>query len=805
MWRETKFEQLANSLLVETLMPNDLTATEKRDYNITRLIDPKITDNLSTVSMLYIYTGTPPMGYGTQAPKVAETVNRSYEFNRKTKNKTFYDFDGFPIERLNWVSSDGPFPHNEIHGNFSVKHVSEMTKKFLVKYHKQIDRIVDKTMKNMIETNSDILTKGRQTFDPFFRRSVTSAIAYKRFHEMLKLNTGAKSFSCLEWIQAIMKVFESDRVKATVPTFEIVDGKVFEHHTNQWVEVEKRVPVVKVEEFDEEESKPITLEWVTSFGTYLKHKERGKKDRRAICSANMGLRMFLHIVEYFHLELAKEIEGSTISIGGEEKKAKIITNLSDIRLEGSTPSVVVQGTEDASKWNECLAPACFATMHYFMFNDDVRSQLLLPRSSEMGKLFSKIACALHYLQSRKIVQLGPGPIIRNEEFYRRIEWDRTETYEMNDATAEWYKKIRDRLDPCGFYAQASPGMLMGMLNAASTTLGLLAVNYRTNESKFRTVTMRSSDDSMSLYMANSTKRVKQCIETNRTNLSFIGINLSKEKTIFCREGVGEYTSWHMDGSFVAQFGVETASLRPQGKNPYDDLYSAAKSTSVALSTLTINPLGASARLRLAIDGVKRLWRVKYEPEKRHNVSPNVLLIEDGGENIWNCMNSHLEEISIKERLVSTPEEKLYLDRITNPENPFISDVKEEMQFSKEHGMLVLDTVETPRNVFTYVKRSNRTLAKKSKAQQEKEEKANGEVISIVNRVDPSTLLSYPISNTTISQHLISIISARAEAMNLTDEEIDLVNQAMSKLQKGDTIMSDDDSNVGLGFFEYDSE
>jgi len=60
-----------------------------------------------------------------------------------------------------------------------------------------------------------------------------------------------------------------------------------------------------------------------SFCSSLKHLERGKKARRAIASPSMFLRMMLHIVEDFHLELGKVIEGSTISIGGEAKKVKI--------------------------------------------------------------------------------------------------------------------------------------------------------------------------------------------------------------------------------------------------------------------------------------------------------------------------------------------------------------------------------------------------------------------------------------------------------------------------------------------------
>jgi hypothetical protein len=64
---------------------------------------------------------------------------------------------------------------------------------------------------------------------------------------------------------------------------------------------------------------------------------------------------------------------------------------------------------------------------------------------------------------------------------------------------------------------------MGMLNAGSTTYGLLAENHQMNPEKIKVVTMRSSDNSMSKYLSVSPKRNKDCIETNKRNLEMIGI------------------------------------------------------------------------------------------------------------------------------------------------------------------------------------------------------------------------------------------------------------------------------------------
>lgn len=64
------------------------------------------------------------------------------------------------------------------------------------------------------------------------------------------------------------------------------------------------------------------IKLTTRFASYLKYKERGKKDKKAIASAGMILKMFLYTIEEFHLELAKELPGSTISTGAEKMKKK---------------------------------------------------------------------------------------------------------------------------------------------------------------------------------------------------------------------------------------------------------------------------------------------------------------------------------------------------------------------------------------------------------------------------------------------------------------------------------------------------
>jgi hypothetical protein len=164
------------------------------------------------------------------------------------------------------------------------------------------------------------------------------------------------------------------------------------------------------------------LETTGKFASYMKHKERGKLERRATASANMGLRMFLHIIKEFHLALGKEINGSTISRGGEEKKTKILNNFNAASLTGIQAEYVSQGTEDATKWNECLAPSAYALLHHTFFDDVSRIKLDIPLSNENGKILQKMLSG-NYIMATKTIQLGPGVMISNEKYFRRIQWD----------------------------------------------------------------------------------------------------------------------------------------------------------------------------------------------------------------------------------------------------------------------------------------------------------------------------------------------------------------------------------------------
>lgn len=352
-------------------------------------------------------------------------------------------------------------------------------------------------------------------------------------------NLGNIGSSCLDWLKATIRIFELTSIK--YPTIEEYDykRKIYNRVTKQNnVIMEKRLRKVYKTTASVEETREVMLRLTTRFASYIKHKERGKKDRRAIWSAGMFLRMFLKVIEDLHLLISSDVKGSTISISGDIKKMKIANHLTVRSLAGGTAPFVTQGTEDATKWNECLAPCDFATMHRYLFDSVTRTSLGLPSPSSWGKLWSSIAVVGNFFMSMKEIQIGSGLQVRNETHYSRMKWIDEHIPMMSKETREWYEEIKDKITNDRKYFRASPGMLMGMLNAGSTTLGLITQNYRMDPLLMTVMTLRSSDDSMSTYLAETSQGLRECVNRTIKNMGLAGINLSPDKSFFFREGFG---------------------------------------------------------------------------------------------------------------------------------------------------------------------------------------------------------------------------------------------------------------------------
>jgi hypothetical protein len=119
------------------------------------------------ISCLYTYTNPPPYRYGSRTPKAAESILRAYSFNRKAdkdrKHEIILPGPDIQIERTHWEDSDGPYPFFEVTGNWHPGEMYLMCQNFLTKFHQETDTSAEEVM-NMMNTNSDILTKKKANF-----------------------------------------------------------------------------------------------------------------------------------------------------------------------------------------------------------------------------------------------------------------------------------------------------------------------------------------------------------------------------------------------------------------------------------------------------------------------------------------------------------------------------------------------------------------------------------------------------------------------------------------------------------------
>lgn len=626
------------------------------------------------------------------------------------------------------------------------------------------------------------MSKGRQTWDPETLKSTTCPKAFKSFVDILTRNGLPAPSTLFECFNFWFQLYERKSLIVREKRQRIILKKKYikRLHTRTTVEEVKQYIVTKRIKGNDS-----CVQWLNdytrSFCSYIKHAERGKKNRRAIASGSITMRMFLKIIEEFHLHLSKHLPGSTIAIGGEEKKRKIANELEQSELETRTANpITLQATEDATKWNECLNPLLFSQIHVILFDNNTRKELNLPLITEEEDLLKNLSCACFFFMLIKRIHLGMGYIYYDKGDYSRIKWSEVETNYLSSHNQKWFNKIKNLIDKED-YLTASPGFLMGMLNAASTTVGLIPI-LGFEQELTRVKSLRSSDDSMTSFTANGGDELIKLIKTIYNIYRLFGINPSKEKTIIFPPGYGEFTSWYQDQVFIGQCGVETSSLKPEGINLQDDLNSSISSTLNLMRTYTINAFGAISRIGIAINNCKRLWNVKPNPWLQE-VNTEAIFIGDGGMNPWVIENLALDEATIRYHNISTEADRKYFMRVMNSQNPFSEAPEEELLFSKDIGTLVTAVRETPRNAFTFVKKSNRTNKTFMSEKDSIFEKANQEAFEIATNIDPSLLVKIPNSKTKLKDFLSSNLILSREEMNLTESEVKLIESAILTLQE----------------------
>lgn len=144
--------------------------------------------NLSSISGFYLYAGPAPNGYGTPAPKVAETVLRARKYNLKKEDKRERKLSDYLVNDAMWLKEHGPFPFYETAGNWHPGQAHAMYKKFLLENHSSIISVANEVMTDANTTNSDILTQGKQTWCPIKQKSLPSSNAYQNMADFFRSN-----------------------------------------------------------------------------------------------------------------------------------------------------------------------------------------------------------------------------------------------------------------------------------------------------------------------------------------------------------------------------------------------------------------------------------------------------------------------------------------------------------------------------------------------------------------------------------------------------------------------------------------
>lgn len=111
----------------------------------------------------------------------------------------------FYINMPYWRGDNSKFPFHETTDIFHPGEVYKMFGNQLFDHFENITICTRNTMSHAMQTNSTVLTKGRQTWCPLMRQSTPNVLAYKRMAQFFETNLGIKATNCLEWIDCFFK------------------------------------------------------------------------------------------------------------------------------------------------------------------------------------------------------------------------------------------------------------------------------------------------------------------------------------------------------------------------------------------------------------------------------------------------------------------------------------------------------------------------------------------------------------------------------------------------------------------------
>jgi hypothetical protein len=139
-----KDPELMNQYLESSLLKASLSRERTEDVGPGQELPTfKSLNKLSTVSALYLYVNPPPMGYGTPAPKLAESIIRAWEFN--TNSTKTRKIDKYVVNNA-CIEPGRPYPTDQVTGNYHPGAAYLMYKNMLAKYQPKITSCASKVV-----------------------------------------------------------------------------------------------------------------------------------------------------------------------------------------------------------------------------------------------------------------------------------------------------------------------------------------------------------------------------------------------------------------------------------------------------------------------------------------------------------------------------------------------------------------------------------------------------------------------------------------------------------------------------------
>ncbi|APP91612.1 PB1 protein [Sinu virus] len=654
--------------------------------------------------LYYAYTGPPPVAYGSKTKAVLENIKRPYQYFDKHKR----DDKDLDITIKSGKKDTTNINMEKPSSGYNEEWLIKFSKDFCVKHRVAFDNLGNWLDFKLPLISYAELAKGRQTWSFIQKRNIPAAMALEETVEFLEHNLKRRvGKTMLEYLQAICDVLELDETN-----FLIKKNKKGIDMNTEGEEIEF-VPTEKIKIVEIKFTREELWDQMRKLNTMWKHFERGKLNRRTIATASMLVRGFVKITEDAARVLLERIDSAGTPVGGEEKLAKLASNLvqRDAEITGELSG-------DQEKFNECLDPDAMRTMWTVFLK-------FLNRDDWEIDLFN----VPFMVFKAKLADMGEGLVFKSGKVKRH--------FHLNDAPENEFSCLKGLVRENDI--ECSLGMFMGMYNLTATLVALIAADTIDIRGKH----VESSDDFIHFFFEKSKDKVVEQAEKLRMRMKLVGINFSPSKSVLIiPAGIGEFNSKFHHQDFVGNIATELPALIPGGNNPMTDMSMGLNVIKNSLNTFQMTPLTANFALKLFFEAYKYAYLINGETKRKRFIDSaeiKPLVTYQGAEPIHSISNIHLDEIALRHHLGLISEEELSI--IMNPANPITRTSEPTLTVRVENKMPTVSEDPSLGSCFKFQFSRNRTILNTETRIDLKKEKEYQEMSKLVQDIFPEFMIA----------------------------------------------------------------